>query len=716
MKAGGVTIVSTYVFWIHHEEVEGQFDWSGRRDLRRFVQLAGRHGLLVWVRVGPWDHGEVRNGGLPDWVLAKSEPRSNDPAYLKYVQRFYGEISRQLRGLSWKDGGPIAGIQIENEYHDRGPGKGEEHILTLLQSAKIAGLDAPFYTVTAWDDAAVPARGLIPIFGGYPEGFWFRSAEPSPPSPDYFFSSIRRDETVDDNLRSKRPDTDAKYAAFPYLTAEMGGGMAEAYHRRPILTADDIAALDIAKLGSGVAVYGYYMFHGGTNPDGKLTTLQESQATGYWNDLPLKGYDFEAPLGEFGQMRPSFHVLKSVHLFLHDYGAALAPMTAYFPGAQPASKLDRSTVRVAVRSDSTSGYLFVNNYQKEWSLPAHPAFQVTVNLAEASVTIPRKPVALPAGAYLFWPVRTKIGGAVLEYATAQPLCRLDDADTSVFFTWPGIDAEFSFQDADGLTIEAPGAKIAHDNGRTYVTGISPGLAAAIRIRRGDHVAQIVVLSREQAGNTWKATLAGRDRLLYSAADLYFDGDRIHLGNSDPLGLAFGIFPALSDAPAGFTRAGSNGIFECYQTRVAPLELTAELKQIAQPGPVAPAHLGPEKVVQVPDESEFKAAARWSIHVPKIDSPAIEEAYLRVSYIGDIARISASGKLITDEFFHGIPWEIGLRNLDTPDLELAILPLRADSPIYIGGGLKPSLPAGTQAAAVTGVTIVPQYQAVAEVIR
>ena len=29
MKAGGVEIVATYVFWIHHEEIEGQWDWSG---------------------------------------------------------------------------------------------------------------------------------------------------------------------------------------------------------------------------------------------------------------------------------------------------------------------------------------------------------------------------------------------------------------------------------------------------------------------------------------------------------------------------------------------------------------------------------------------------------------------------------------------------------------------------------------------------------------
>ena len=79
MKAGGIDIVSTYVFWIHHEEVEGQFDWSGRRNLRAFVQLCGDLGLKMIIRCGPWDHGEVRNGGFPDWLLKKGwETRSDD--------------------------------------------------------------------------------------------------------------------------------------------------------------------------------------------------------------------------------------------------------------------------------------------------------------------------------------------------------------------------------------------------------------------------------------------------------------------------------------------------------------------------------------------------------------------------------------------------------------------------------------------------------------
>lgn len=69
MKAAGVDVVSAYVIWIHHEEIKGRFDWQGERDLRAFAQLCAKHGLYMVARIGPWDHAEVRNGGLPDWVM-----------------------------------------------------------------------------------------------------------------------------------------------------------------------------------------------------------------------------------------------------------------------------------------------------------------------------------------------------------------------------------------------------------------------------------------------------------------------------------------------------------------------------------------------------------------------------------------------------------------------------------------------------------------------
>jgi hypothetical protein len=68
IKTGGVSMVATYIFWIHHEEIEGKWDWTGQRDLRKFLETCQNVGLNVLMRIGPWCHGEVRNGGFPDWL------------------------------------------------------------------------------------------------------------------------------------------------------------------------------------------------------------------------------------------------------------------------------------------------------------------------------------------------------------------------------------------------------------------------------------------------------------------------------------------------------------------------------------------------------------------------------------------------------------------------------------------------------------------------
>ncbi len=163
MKAGGIRIVSTYIFWIHHEEIEGQFDWSGRRDLHRFVELAGKHGMYVWARVGPWDHGEVRNGGLPDWLLHKTKTRENDPEYLQYV-----------RALLRRNRTAVGGTLLERRRARSSACRSRTNITRAVRAKakatssrcgrwlREAGIDAPFYSITGWDDAAIPSRGVIP--------------------------------------------------------------------------------------------------------------------------------------------------------------------------------------------------------------------------------------------------------------------------------------------------------------------------------------------------------------------------------------------------------------------------------------------------------------------------------------------------------------------------------------------------------------------------
>ena len=120
---------------------------------------------------------------------------------------------------------------------------------------------------------------------------------------------------------------------YPYFTCELGGGMVKAYHKRPYMYPEDALAMAIVKLGSGSNLLGYYMYHGGTNPDGRLTTLNETQRTPGTanNDLPVKSYEFQAPLSEFGQRQPVFYRLRPLHLFLHDFGDLLAPMEVVSP-------------------------------------------------------------------------------------------------------------------------------------------------------------------------------------------------------------------------------------------------------------------------------------------------------------------------------------------------------------------------------------------------
>ena len=57
-RMAGFNTIETYVFWNYHEEVQGKYDWSGNRNLRRFVQLCAKHGLYCVIRLGPWSHGE----------------------------------------------------------------------------------------------------------------------------------------------------------------------------------------------------------------------------------------------------------------------------------------------------------------------------------------------------------------------------------------------------------------------------------------------------------------------------------------------------------------------------------------------------------------------------------------------------------------------------------------------------------------------------------
>lgn len=722
MKAGGVQIISTYVFWIHHEEIEGQFNWSGQRNLRSFAELCAKHGMYLFVRIGPWVHGEARNGGLPDWLLKKGPTRRNDPVYLSSVQRFYQEIGNQLKGLMWKDGGPVIGVQLENEYGEHGPDAGAAHIATLKSLAIQSGLDAPIFTVTGWPSLDFPPGEVIPAFGGYPDGFWFGSLKDLPANDIYLFN-LRRD-SGHSPAYEKFNEPDERLAHYPYFIAEGGGGMETAYHRRPLITADDVAASTLTHLGSGTNLYGYYMFHGGANPEGKLSTLQESSATDYPNDLPVVSYDFQAPLGEFGQMRPSFRQLKLLHLFLGDFGELLAPMVATLPAAIPKSPADAGPPRVAVRSDGQHAFLFFNNYLRTYPLPVRRGLQISVKLRSETIVVPREPVDIPSGAYFIWPINLDLGGANLQYATVQLLCKLDHAGEAYYFFFgvPGVASEFAFESDSIDAVDAPKAQVSQVEGTTYVHRIQAGTNPAITLRTRNHkTVHIVVLSEEQARDIWKASFGGEDYLVFSPADIFFEEKILHMRARDVSALRFAVFPDLKFHPVSAVAVetvGNDGLFFEYAASVKPRKLTAKVDAVrtgAAPGPV---HMGKpagwrNNIAVATPPGDYDHADLWKLIVPKDGFDGLSDAFLRISYTGDAARLYAGRRLLDDDFYKGTVWEVGLKrflgDVANGPLELKIQPLRKDAPVYLPAGAWPDFGPRIFVGTVRQIEIAPEYE-------
>jgi hypothetical protein len=699
MKAGGIDVVATYVFWIHHEEVRGAYDWTGQRSLRDFLKLCHELGLYAFVRMGPWSHGEVRNGGFPDWLqrpdaqalqdaaaatagagsmgalqlVLPDKLRTADPAFLKLAGAHYAQIAAQMKGLLWKDGGPVVAVQFDNESNDL------PYLLALKKLARERGVDVPIYCMTGWGQS-LPTEEVIPLFGGYADGFW--TDNPRDFLDAFDFTPVRSYMDKENRILHR----------FPYACCEIGGGMVSSYANRIHTTERDTEALALVKLGSGNNLPGYYMYQGGQNPEGRLTTLNESKASGYPNDLPLKDYDFTAPLGAFGQVRERYHRLRLQHLFLRDFGSLLAHMPACFPERRPASPDEAEPLRWSVRSDGAHGFLFFNNHHRSSAWPARNGVQFALHFDSGTRLVPRQPLDIPAGAFGFWPVNLDCAGVGLDYATAQPVARLEaDGRHWFFFTaHEGIRPEFAFAGEKPRRCE-PGLRIAFT-----------------RTNRDGAKVNFVVLPSDQGRQFWKLPLAGRDRALLSPSALLPDRDdqiRLEtLGGEAPQFAMFPPVPGIS-VEGRSLRAGKRGVFTDYQLpkQQSPHERIEAVL-------VKAAAIQGTNVPHAMEESVWTNAAVWRIAVPATGRQC--DILLRIRFVGDVARLYAGGKLAADKFYNGQPFDCALWRI-LPDhldsLELCVMPLHPQSAARLPASMRPTPPLNEPRAEAAGIEALERRQ-------
>lgn len=661
MKMCGINVIATYVFWIHHEEEEGIFRFDGCRDLHKFVKLCEKHGLYVILRVGPFDHGEVRNGGIPDWMYGKPfEVRSLNEGFLRHVRRLYTELAKQVDGMFFQDNGPIIGVQIDNEYmHSSAPwemttgisnewvfggNEGDDYMLELKALAAQCGLLPAFYTCTGWGGAATP-KSMVPLWGGYafrPWLFYSYKGE-HPATEEYVYQDYHNNDVVctDDFKPSYEPET------RPYACCEMGGGMMCSYYYRFRLPYKSVDAMANIKIASGCNFLGYYMFQGGSNPVGKYGTfMNESQ-------VPKISYDYQAALGEYGQIRESYRRLKSIHYFVNQFGERFCDLQTLLPqGASQIMPKDDKTLRYAVRTDGKCGFLFINNYQDHFNLPDRRDEEITLQLENEKLTW-HFGIAADENAIL--PFHFDMGGIDLVQANAQLVTKTicDGEETYVFFVPDGMYGEFRFGD---------GTRVVGTDRNIYKC--TEGMEAEqFVVENGTARCRVLVISRSLANDMF---VLHDGRLVFTDEAILEDGEGIRLESTKNTAL-IRVYPA--DGLAGLEKlqrmeSAGGEIFETYQVQISEKKAKATVKQV-----------GP---------------SRYTIQIPEDALDGVKDVRLQLEYTGDIGNAFINGRMIHDNFANGAVWEIGLKEFEQElrkaCITVYIVPLKEGVNVNVESGM------------------------------
>lgn len=626
MRAGGVNIVATYVFWIHHEERKGEWDFSGSRDIRAFLEVCRKINMPVWLRIGPWAHGECRNGGFPDWLVEElghnglsvkeghqgevHEARTNDALYMKYVTVFWEKLSEQVKGMMCKDGGPVLGIQLENEYcHAGGPAdktEGVAHMKALKELALKLGFETPYYTATGWGGAIVLEGETLPVLGGYVDAPWAGHIKEMPACENFLFSPFH----VDENIGADLADGESKEYTFskeknPYLTAELGGGLQVTSHRRTYPFPQDIEAQSICMLGAGANLLGYYMYHGGVNPEGKYSTLQESRETGYFNELPKRSYDFQTCIRESGKLNESYHRLKRLHMMIAAFTDSLAPANAYSPDVQPENAEDLETPRISVRynQETQEGFLFINNHQRLRTMK--PIVDLSVEIAfedNRNKKIVMDHISCASGACAVIPFGLRMGNSRLVSTNARLLTRIGER-------------YFFYYDAN------------HDEKEPYFHF------------EGEPYKNMVVLTEEEAK--------------YS----YVFADKLYLTRNPMFQMDNTLYMLTGDKEETFSYYEETG-----DRQGSKLPILKNMTQVSVSATEDEKSLG---------EDAEKKIKKYDIFVERdcvrenCCEEELHEIYLHINFAGDRAELFDGDRLLTDWFSNGEEWVVALKRYDYP---------------------------------------------------
>jgi beta-galactosidase GanA len=340
MKAGGFNTICCYFDWSYHSPKAGLYDFSGIRDLDKFLTLAAQVGLYVIVRPGPYINAETDSGGFPGWLTTiKGRARSTDTDYLAGAYEWLGQVDPIIARHQLTNGtGSVIACQVENEFYDNSS-IGQQYMQDLENKMRSDGITVPL----TGNHNATFLTGLgatdIPGFDSYPQGFDASNPLKWNPVPEW----------LEGAHQSLPPDKPLYFPEFQGGSFDPWGG--PGYAACYTLTGPDFENVFYKSLiGQGATMLSYYMTYGGTS----------------WGWLPFPGvyssYDYGSAIDEARQLTGKYRQQKLIASFTQAVGSLEKTVaTSPNPLTNPQLSLterfnpdDQTELYLLVHSDTTS--------------------------------------------------------------------------------------------------------------------------------------------------------------------------------------------------------------------------------------------------------------------------------------------------------------------------------------------------------------------------
>lgn len=454
MKSGGYNTVDIYFNWNYHSQKQGEYDFTGIKDVRKVLKAAQEIGLFVIARPGPFINAEVNAGGLPFWLLRMEDiiPRNRigteyqySEKYMEYIAEWYDNIIPIINEFD-----NVILFQIENEYAT--DTMEEDYMRQLYQMARDRGITCPIfhndaYFAGLWADCLdIYALDLYPYIN--PNQNWKQD--------NFCFDTL---DNVEEIFRCAKENS-------PPFIAEMQSGWFDKWdglgykHIRDALEDKHINIMTKTALSQGVTLFNHYMVAGGTN----------------WGNLACDevytSYEFTAPIDEFGALQSNFFKAKELNYFLDSFD---------FTCTEPKQfEFYQENIYTKMRHDiiHNCDWLFVRNMNPETS----------------NVKLPfGKSVVLNSYDMKICPINLKLKGCEIEFSDIEIFARIQSEDEETIFLIADSNANLHIKDYGLIS----GNKKDYEN---------------ILFDNDGQKTQFVFLTKELADRSW---LLG-DKLIFNA--------------------------------------------------------------------------------------------------------------------------------------------------------------------------------------------------------